>query len=155
MEAAPSLGISTEGNTMTKSRILIASMALALLAGLRVSAHHNPGYYFDMRVEIVHRDVTAVSYTAVNPHGRLVYTMADEEGDDREWIAELPAYNMMRRYGVTGEMISPGDKLTLKGNPGRNGVTMLRITHALLPSGEVATFYAPQGSGSLEDLQVD
>ena len=29
------------------------------------------------------------------------------------------AARMMRRFGVTGDMISPGDKLTLRGNPGR------------------------------------
>ena len=140
---------------MRKLGISIPLLALALLAGLSVSAHHNPGYYFDMRVEIVHSDVTAVSFTAANPHGRLIYTMADDEGNEREWVAELPANNMMRRFGVTGDMISRGDKLTLRGNPGRNGSTMLRVTYALLPSGEVATFYAPQGSGSLEDLQVN
>ncbi len=140
---------------MTKLGILIPSMALALLAGLSVSAHHSPGYYFDMGTTIVHSDVTAVSFTAANPHGRLIYTMADEQGNDKEWTAELPANNMMRRHGVTGDMISPGDKLTLRGNPGQNGATMLRVTHALLPNGDVATFYAPQGSGTLEDLQVN
>ena len=140
---------------MRKLGILIPSIALALLAGLSVSAHHSPGYYFDMRTTIVHSDVTAVSFTAVNPHGRLIYTMADEEGNEKEWIAELPANNMMRRHGVTGDMISPGDKLTLRGNPGQNGSTMLRVTHALLPDGVVATFYAPQGSGTLEDLKLN
>jgi hypothetical protein len=140
---------------MTKLGILIPSMALALLAGLSVSAHHSVGYYFDMGTAIVHRDVTAVSFTASNPHGRLIYTMTDEEGNEKEWVAELPANNMMRRFGVTGDLISPGDKLTLRGNPGRNGATMLRVTHALLPNGEVATFYASQGSGTPEDLQVN
>ncbi len=135
--------------------VLIPSMALALLAGLSVSAHHNPGYYFDMSVAIVHSDATAVSYTAANPHGRIIYTMTDEQGNESEWVAELPANNMMRRFGVSVDMISPGDKLTLRGNPGRNGATMLRVTHVLLPSGDVATFYAPQGSGALEDLQVN
>lgn len=155
MGAFPSLGKSSEAEVMRKLGILIPSMALALLAGLPVSAHHNPGYYFDMAVAVVHSDATAVSYTAANPHGRIIYTMTDAEGNESEWVAELPANNMMRRFGVTGDMISPGDKLTLRGNPGRNGATMLRVTHVLLPSGDVATFYAPQGSGSLEDLQVD
>lgn len=140
---------------MRRIGILIPSMVLVLLARLSVSAHHNPGYYYNMAAVTVHNDVTAVSFTVVDPHDRLIYTMVDEAGNDREWIAELPAFNMMRRYGVSGDMIKPGDKLTLKGNPGRNGATMPRITHALLPSGEVTTFYAPQGSGSLEDLQID
>ena len=48
---------------MKKLGMLIPSMVLALLAGISVSAHHNPGYYFDMGVAIVHTDVTAVSFT--------------------------------------------------------------------------------------------
>ena len=72
-----------------------------------------------MAVALVHSDVTAVSYTAAKPHGRIIYTMTDAEGNESEWVAELPANNMMRRFGVTGDMISPGDKLTLRGNPGR------------------------------------
>ena len=125
------------------------------LAAAAVAAHHNPGHYFDMGAVIIHRDVTALSFTPANPHGRLVYTMTDADGAVTEWRAELPANNMMRRHGVERDLIQPGDALTLRGNPGRNGATMLRITHALLPSGEVATFYAPQGTGSLEDLAVD
>ena len=140
---------------MKNLRILFPLAVLALLAGFSVSAHHSVSYYFEMAVAVVHDEVTAVSFTAANPHGRLIYSMADDEGNEKEWVAELPAYNMMRRNGVTADMISPGDKLTLRGNPGRNGATMLRVTHALLPSGEVATFYAPQGSGSAEDLQVN
>ena len=125
------------------------------LAAAAVAAHHNPGFYFDMGAVIIHRDVTALTFFPANPHGRFVYTMTDADGAVTEWIAELPANNMMRRNGVESDMIQPGDTLTIRGNPGRNGATMLRITHALLPSGDVATFYSPQGTGSLEDLAVD
>lgn len=126
---------------------------LAALGVVAASAHHNPGFYFDFGAVVIHRDVTAVSFTPSNPHGRLVYSMADADGAVREWVAELPANNMMRRNGVESGMIQPGDTLTIRGNPGRQGATVLRITHALLPSGHVATFYSPQGTGSLEDLQ--
>ncbi len=129
-------------------------LVFALFGSLSTLAHHNPGYYFDMRERVVYTDATAVSYTPVNPHGRLVYTMADESGDVKEWVAELPANNMMRRYGAVGREINPGDKLTLMGNPGRDGVTMLRVTHVLLPDGKVVTFYAPQGSATAEDLKA-
>ena len=125
------------------------------LAAAAVAAHHNPGFYFDMGAVVIHRDVTALTFFPANPHGRFVYTMTDADGAETEWIAELPANNMMRRNGVESDMIQPGNTLTIRGNPGRNGATMLRITHALLPSGNVATFYSPQGTGSLEDLEVD
>ena len=128
-------------------------LMIGSLAAAAVAAHHNPGFYFDLGTVVIHRDVTAVSFTPSNPHGRFVYTMADADGAVTEWVAELPANNMMRRNGVESDMIQPGDTVTIRGNPGRQGATMLRITHALLPSGDVATFYSPQGTGSLEDLQ--
>ena len=124
-----------------------------MLAVFSALGHHNPGYYFNMGQVVEHFDATAVSFTPANPHGRLIYTMPDEDGIEREWVAELPANNMMRRHGVTADMISPGDEISLKGNPGRNGATMLRVTHVLVPSGDVVTFYAPQGSGSSEDFE--
>ena len=135
---------------MKKFAILTAT----LMAALSAAAHHNPGYYFDMRQVIVHSDATVVSYEPANPHGRLIYSMPDEDGVVREWVAELPANNMMRRYGVGADLVNPGDVVTMRGNPGRNGATMLRITPVLLPSGDVATFYAPQGTGTVEDLQT-
>lgn len=140
---------------MARPNMVLASVTFMLFVSLSAAlAHHNPGYYFDMRERVVHTDATAVSYTPVNPHGRLVYTMADENGVVKEWVAELPANNMMRRNGVLGGEINPGDRLTLIGNPGRDGVTMLRVTHVLLPNGNVVTFYAPQGSATAEDLQA-
>ena len=135
--------------------MFLALSAPLALAAAAVSAHHNPGVYFELGAVVIHRDVTAVTFTPANPHGRLVYSMTDPDGTVREWIAELPANNMMRRNGVVSDMIQPGDVLTIRGNPGRQGATMLRITHALLPSGHVATFYSPQGTGSLEDLRVN
>jgi hypothetical protein len=140
---------------MNKLKVLYLLAVIPMLATVSVSAHHNPGYYFDMRVSIVHKNATVVSYEAANPHGRLVYTLTDDNGVVSEWLAELPANNMMRRYGATGDMMSAGDRITLKGNAGRNGATMLRVTHVLLPSGNVGTFYARQGSGTLADLEVD
>lgn len=135
--------------------LLPGSLIFSSLAAATVAAHHNPGFYFDMGAVVVHRDVTATSFTPANPHGRLVYSMVDENGAETEWVAELPANNMMRRNGVEVDLIKSGDALTIRGNPGRNGATMLRITHALLPSGDVATFYSPQGTGTPQDLEVD
>ena len=128
-------------------RLLGLLTAVGISGLLGANAHHNPGYYFDMATQVEHEDVTVVSFTVANPHGRLVYRMRGEDGDEREWVAELPALNMMRRFGVTSDLIQPGDLVTLQGNPGRNGATMLRVTHALLPSGRIVTFYAPQSSG--------
>ena len=135
--------------------LVMGLLMIGSLGAAAVAAHHNPGVYFDLEAVVIHRDVTAVSFTPSNPHGRFVYTMPEADGTVSEWVAELPANNMMRRNGVESDTIQPGDIVTIRGNPGREGATMLRITHVLLPGGDVATFYSPQGTGSLEDLEVE
>ena len=140
---------------MLRRIFLGSAVSVGLVGAFGAMAHHNPGYYFSMGDWVLHENATAVSFTPANPHGRLIYTMEDENGAEQEWVAELPANNMMRRYGVTADLIQPGDAIKLKGNPGRNGATMLRVTHVLVPSGDVVTFYAPQGSATADDLTLD
>lgn len=134
--------------------ILLLFALIALVTGLPVFAHHNPYFYFALDEIVVHTNATVVSYNAANPHGRLVYSMADQAGTIKEWVAELPAINMMRRFGVNGQIVKAGDEISLRGNPGRGDATMLRVTHLFLPNGDVTSFYAPQGSDAPEHLSV-
>jgi hypothetical protein len=116
---------------------------LGLLIGFPVSAHHSPTY-FDSESEIVHENVTVITYRIANPHGILVYVIADDEGNEEEWNAELPSANFLRRGGLDDTTLGPGDKLTVViGSPGVAGSTrrnLIRLTRAEFPNGDVATF---------------
>ena len=94
----------------------LAVLSLGLLVAPSAWAHHNPGYYFDMATQVEHENVTVVSFTVANPHGRLVYRMRDEQGNETEWVAELPALNMMRRFGVTFQSGALWSSMTLAEN---------------------------------------
>ncbi len=123
--------------------LLKSSMMLGVLIGLPATAHHSPTY-FDAEIEVVHENVTVVSYRVNNPHGMLVYIATDEEGNEVEWDAELPSANFMRRGGLNDATLSPGDKLTVViGSPSVAGLTtrnLIRLTRAEFPNGDVATF---------------
>lgn len=116
-------------------------VSLALLPGLPVVAHHNGATYFDVSTTIEHRDATVVEYAIVNPHGRLFYTVVDDEGDEQEWSAELASANNLRRRGLGGEIFKPGDQLvSVEGNPSRSGANFMRLERAEFADGTVATF---------------
>ena len=123
--------------------LLKSTMMLGVLIGLPATAHHSPTY-FDAEIEVVHENVTVVSYRVNNPHGMLVYVVTDEEGNEVEWDAELPSANFMRRGGLSEATLSPGDKLTVViGSPSVAGLTtrnLIRLTRAEFPNGDVATF---------------
>jgi hypothetical protein len=125
---------------MTKtSKTLFASIALTLFIGFPARAHHNGATYFDTAVEIEHRGATVVAYDLVNPHGRLVYTFTDENGNEIEWSGELPSANAVRRRGLGGELFKSGDKLSsVTGAPSRSGANFMRLSRVVFVNGDIA-----------------
>ena len=118
-------------------------LILGALIGLSATAHHSPTY-FDAEVEVVHESVTVVAYEVANPHGILVYVVADDGGTEVEWHAELPSANLLRRGGLTDATFTPGDTLAVvTSSPGVAGWTrsnVIRLTRVEFPNGDVATF---------------
>ncbi len=122
---------------------LLSSIFLgATLAALPLAAHHS-GTYFDSDVDLVHEDVTVLEFHVENPHGILVYSLVNEDGEEEVWDAELPSANFSRRGGVVPSLISPGDILTVTGWPGlptRTRERFVRLSRVDLADGSYATF---------------
>ncbi len=126
-------------NVLKNPKFVLPLATLAFFAGFPVTAHHSGSTYFDLDAEIVHTNVTVVSYNLVNPHGRLVYTFTDADGNEEEWGGELASSNNMRRRGLGGEIFQPGDKLaSVSGSPSRSGSNFMRLTRAVFENGDVA-----------------
>lgn len=125
----------------TTTRALAAIFALAALP---LAAHHS-STYFDMDVDLVHENVTVVEYEIENPHGILVYSFINDDGEEEIWDAELPSANFSRRGGVVPDLISPGDTVTITGWPGlptRTRDNFVRLSRVDLADGSYATFTA-------------
>ena len=125
--------------TFKEYQIAILMVALGVLAGFPAMAHHSGVAYFDLELEIIQHDATVVEYVLVNPHGRLTYTFIDEAGVEQEWTGELASSNNLRRLGLGGEILKPGDKLkTVTGSPARSGTNFMRLSRIDFENGDVA-----------------
>lgn len=129
---------------MRKYRVAVLLSALCFCLGLPAAAHHNGNTYFDLTAEVVHHDATVIEYVIVNPHGQLVYSIADEVGNEQEWSAELISANNLRRRGLGGEILKPGDKLAIVvGSPSRSGSNATRLTRVEFVNGDVIQAVGP------------
>ncbi|HEY5623189.1 MAG TPA: DUF6152 family protein [Gammaproteobacteria bacterium] len=129
---------------MKKLTTAAAAAFALLLAGFPATAHHSGAAYFDLQSTIEHTGATVVSYDLVNPHGRLVYTIIDENGNEVEWSGELASANNLRRRGLGGEIFSPGDQLaSVVGNPALSGANFSRLTRVVFANGDVAQLTGP------------
>jgi len=123
---------------MSVSRILagmFVPLAIVLLTAVPLSAHHSFAA-FDRKKEItVTGVVKEVQWN--NPHAWIQVIVTDAKGKPTEWGFECGSPNMMARTGWKRTTVKTGDKVTVVGNPlkdGRPNAALVRIT---LPDGRV------------------
>jgi len=111
-----------------------AAISLSIVIGGAVQAHHS-GAMFD-RSKVVTVQGALIEYVYTNPHPWL-RLMVRSDGKDLEWDAEAPSVQTMSRVGLTRSTLKPGDRLTLRLHPlkdGRPGGALIDVT---LASGKV------------------
>ena len=110
------------------------------VAGTALS-HHSREAYFHMDTILTLEDVTAVEFRVVNPHSQLIFTMADDEGNEAERSGGILSASHLRRAGVRPDLIAPGDKLTLTVSPARGDSNGFWIYTIGLPNGDTADLF--------------
>ncbi len=120
--------------------IVLVTTVLGLLGTHSAVSHHARGLYYDSDNVVEYEGVTAVAFNIVNPHSQLVFLMEDAEGNEVQWIADAHSASHLRRAGVPLNLISAGDKLTVRGNPSRSGSNAIWLLQMVLPNGDVANF---------------
>jgi hypothetical protein len=87
---------------------------------------------FDSAKEVnVSGTVKEFQYT--NPHSWLVVNVPDASGKVTEWSFEAEGPSTLLRAGIKKSSLMPGDKVTVKGHPlkdGRPGAGLMLITKA-------------------------
>jgi len=99
-----------------RQRLLLLVVALVASAASTGSAHH-PFATYDLDREItVTGDIVRAIYA--EPHSFL---HVREAGDDRKavWVGELKGISTLRARGLTPRTLLAGDRVTLRGHPGR------------------------------------
>ncbi|HVY91888.1 MAG TPA: DUF6152 family protein [Bryobacteraceae bacterium] len=111
----PAIG-NRRGKMRQAVRICALGASLALLPF--ASAHHSSSAY-DLTKHL-EWNVTVTQFLFVNPHSYVFFKMQGPDGKTVNGRCELPALIALRRAGWTKTTLVPGQKVTIKGSPGRN-----------------------------------
>ena len=128
--------------------IVLLIVAIDFIGARPAVSHHNRASYFDMDTVIEHKNVTAVAFNVVNPHSQLVFMVNDDQGNEVEWTAGVLSASHLRRAGISADLISPGDRLTVTGSPGRGESNVMWLYTVVLPNGDVADLFDAIRSGA-------
>jgi len=115
----------------TKS-IPALSLTAVVLAS-QAAAHHSPAMLYDLSREIT-VEGTVTEYRLGNPHLRI-YLDVDDGGAVEKWMAEGGSRTVLLRKGWDGSEVAPGDRVTIKGHPTRDGSKVVHMEYLILPDG--------------------
>ena len=117
---------------MTSGRGSLTVLISCCLAAL-AQAHHNPAMLYDLSQEITVTGVVT-EFNMGNPHIRI-YFEVESNGTTEQWLAEGGSRTVLLRKGWTGSEFKPGDTVTVRGHPTRDGSNVVHMEYALLPDG--------------------
>lgn len=114
-------------------RLSLAALCVVFLA-LPVAAHHSHGNYTD-----TFTDITGVvkEVHLVVPHSWVYMEVKDASGQAQLWALEATGRNGLERIGVTREYIKPGDTITVRCHPLRDGSRGCLLGFLKAPDGSV------------------
>ena len=118
----------------TQALATFLGLATAVAAMFPAAAHHSAAM-FDFEQEVKLRG-TVTRFDYVNPHSWLYVEVENDDGSTTEWGFELDAPPRLRRLGVSPRFWEPGDEVTVKTNPLKDGRPAGHLAGALSSEGE-------------------
>lgn len=103
---------------MIAMRSITALLAAALVAGAPAAAHHSAAMFDDTRVVELKGTVKELQWS--NPHIWL-QVVVDDQGRKTEWSIEGGSPNSLSRQGWRATTFKPGDAVTVRLNPMKDG----------------------------------
>jgi len=98
-------------------------------------AHHSlPALFDTSRTVVVAGEVTRFEFEA--PHSYIHLNVADAAGKPTAWQIETYPPGMLIRKGLTPDTLMPGHRISVNGNPSRDGRPLLRLLTIVMPDGE-------------------
>jgi hypothetical protein len=104
--------------TTMKLRVAAVLLAAGALYAAPLGAHHSAAMFDDSKVVEVKGTVKQLQWT--NPHVWL-QVVADENGTKKEWSIEGGSPNSLSRTGWRSTTFKPGDVVTVRVNPMKDG----------------------------------
>ena len=123
--------------------IRFAVLLIAVLGALSASAHHAATGLYERDVfGEIEGEITSIFWR--NPHVRLTLAVAGENGAEEAWEVEFGSVNTLERIGVTRDVVSEGDRISVYGRMGRQGRTAMFAGAITLASGEEVPLQADE-----------
>jgi hypothetical protein len=101
-----------------KRTLIVAALALAAI-GAPAAGHHSSAM-FDQQVSKT-LSGTVKQFLWTNPHCYIQLMVKNEQGVDEEWSLEMTAPLHLQRLGWNKSSLKPGEKVTVKIHPLRDG----------------------------------
>ena len=98
---------------------VLVGAAVWLMGASRVVAHHSAAMFDDKKTVTVEGVVKEFQLT--NPHSWLLVDVTDKSGKVVTWGFEAEGPSTLRRAGIKPSDLRPGTKLTVTGNPMKDG----------------------------------
>src|SRR5262245_7741274 len=109
----------------------IAAAAVVLAAAIPAAAHHsNSAYQVD---QIITLEGTVKEWKWMNPHTWLILEVTGADGKKTEWAVEGRPPGILGRAGWSGDILKPGEHVTVHASPAKNGdpeAIIARVTKA-------------------------
>ena len=125
------------GNSKCGFRFSALTIAALFSMVLPLSAHHSSSAY-DLTKHI-EWNVTITRFVFVNPHSYVFFNMQDAGGKAISGRCELPAVTSLMRAGWTRTTLVPGEKVTIKGSPGKNEENVCYMSSFVRENGQEVT----------------
>lgn len=119
-----------------KRNLLVAGvLSLSLLATMSAPtvAHHSNAAYGNDIAEFEQATITKFAWA--NPHALIYFDVTDADGKVVNWVAETAAPQQLRLIGWTKTTLMPGDVVTMRVYPARNGEPVSRLNKVTMADG--------------------
>jgi hypothetical protein len=98
---------------------VLVGAGVLCLGSSPLSAHHSAAMFDDKKTVTVEGVVKEFQLT--NPHSWLLVDVTDKSGKVVTWGFEAEGPSTLRRAGIKPSDLRPGTKLTITGNPMKDG----------------------------------
>ena len=113
--------------------IIVVGVALALLTGVPVHAHHSGSTLFSETTSTLKGSVGKWLWS--NPHCLLTVDVKGDDGQVVSWLVELQAPNTIYPAGYRVNTFKPGDPVTVAVHAVSNGRPYARVVSVTLADG--------------------
>lgn len=127
---------------MTRQSVLSAVAAAAMLAAGPAAAHHSAALY-DRANPITLKGVVK-DLQWMNPHSWIELVGAPEGGRPSPWTIEMEGPNVMQREGWSRHSVLPGDRVTMRVMPLKDGRPGARLIELTKSDGTVLYLFTPR-----------